>query len=186
MLAMPIISITKSCHPWRVQILVLVSIFFKSKYLDMKAKILSRYNNLTTNSLALTIIERILVNIMQLYKSGRSITTLTTYWKKCQISTFTFRPYGPTNNMCKSKATFWINMVLFQSLICFKFNFFYLQSVWFLGITPAARLRMAAVSSLWLRDTYWPRCSRPRAHYGLRWRTTTHWDLIAKFRQKLD
>ena len=26
--------------------------------------------------------------------------------------------------MCKCKATFWINMVLFQSLICFKLNFF--------------------------------------------------------------
>ena len=44
---------------------------------------------------------------------------------------------------------------------------------------------MAAVSSLWLRDTYWPRCSRPRAHYGLRWRTTTHWDLIAKIPPKI-
>ena len=90
----------------------------------MKNKNLNRYYNLTTNSLVSTTIELILVNIMLLYKSGRSITTLTTYWKKCQISTFTFRPYGPTNNMCKSKATFWINMVLFQSLICFKFNFF--------------------------------------------------------------
>ena len=90
----------------------------------MENKNLTRYYNLTTNSLVSATMELILVNIMLLYKSGRSITTLTTYWKKCQISTFTFRPYGPTNNMCKSKATFWINMVLFQSLICFKFNFF--------------------------------------------------------------
>ena len=151
----------------------------------MENKNLTRYYNLTTNSLVSTTIELILVNIMLLYKSGRSITTLTTYWKNVKFPLLHSGHMGLQITCARAKPHSESTWSFFKVLSVS--NLIFLPSICLVfGITPAARLRMAAVSSLWLRDTYWPRCSRPRAHYGLRWRTTTHWDPIAKFRQKLD
>ena len=169
-----------------VQMLVSVSIFLESKYLDMKNKNLSRYYNLTTNSLVSTTMELILVNMMLLYKSGRSITTLTTYWKNVKFPLLHSGSMIGLQMTCASAKPHSESIWSFFKVLSVSNSNFLPSICLVFGITPAARLRMAAVSSLWLRDTYWPRCSRPRAHYGLRWRTTTHWNLIVKFRQKLD